>query len=281
MATWCKKRMTTQDLLVRFGDGKHRFYLESVCAEPVFEGNLCRYCLNVTAQTRTQDVKTFPHGLVGCEYPEVSHIFDSPWYHKKVKAYGEPSKADVELAMEAQTKARAGTKTKSVAELTGAKASDVSLTDTATVPVPTQEAVVEKAIVNEPVKEKKARGRKPKAATEEEKPKKPRAKKAAAAAILEEKSEPLIENAANVVATIPPTVTHVESMDDPIVVREIINVCLKPFSHDGSSFWRDQEREKLYKRSKDGKKGEYVGRWDSAGQRIVRDAPDSDVGECV
>jgi len=257
MTTWCKKRITNQDLLVRFGDSKHRFYLESVCAEPVAEGNLCTYCSRIVAQTKTQDVKTFPHGLVGGEYPQDSHIFDSPWYHKKVKAYGEPSKDVVDLAMEAQTKARAGRKTKTVKELTGGEVT---------------EAVTEKAVA-EPAKPKV---RKPKAEGAEEKPKKPRVKK-----VVEEPKQEVVKEDTNVVTAIPETVTHVESMDDPIVVREIIKVCLKPFSHDGSNFWRDVEREKLYKRSKDGKKGEYVGRWDSARQRLVREAPDSDADSCV
>jgi hypothetical protein len=251
MTTWCKKRITNQDLLVRFGDGKHRFYLESVCAEPVVEGNLCAYCSRVVAQTRTQDVKTFPHGLVGGEYPQDSHIFDSPWYHKKVKAYGEPSKDVVDLAMEAQTKAKAGRKTKTVKDLTGGEVT---------------EAVTEKAVA------------KPKAEGAEEKPKKPRVKKVA---LVEEPKQEVVKEDTDVVTAIPATVTHVESMDDPIVVREIIKVTLKPFSHDGSNFWRDVEREKLYKRSKDGKKGESVGRWDSARQRLVREAPDSDADSCV
>lgn len=256
MATWCKKRITNQDLLVRFGDGKHRFYLESVCAESVAEGNLCAYCLRLTAQTKTQDVKTFPHGLVTGEYPQDSHIFDSPWYHKKVKAYGEPLKQDIDLAMEAQTKARAGRKTKTVKELTGG---DV--------------VAEEPKTAKEPAKPK---GRKPKAEGTEEKPKKPRVKKA-----VEEPKQEVAKEDTNVVTAIPETVTHVESMDDPIVVREIVKVTLKPFSHDGTNFWRDVEREKLYKRSKDGKKGEYVGRWDSARQRLVREAPDSDADSCV
>jgi hypothetical protein len=200
------------------------------------------------------------------EYPQDSHIFDSPWYHKKVKAYGEPSKDVVDLAMEAQTKARAGRKTKTVAELTGSEATETARTETATV-TETEKVVAEPA---------KPRGRKPKAEGTEEKPKKPRVKK-----VVEEPKQDVVREDTNVVTAIPATVTHVESMDDPIVVREIIKICLKPFSHDGSNFWRDVEREKLYKRSKDGKKGEYVGRWDSARGRLVREAPDSDADSCV
>ena len=114
---WCQKRITCQDLLVRFGDGRHRFYLESVCGNPVVKGSLCINCDHLLSQTKTQDVKTFPHGLVSEEYTELSHIFDSPWYHKKVKTYGPPSKEDIEAAMEAQRRARTGKRTKTMKEL--------------------------------------------------------------------------------------------------------------------------------------------------------------------
>jgi hypothetical protein len=39
-----------------------------------------------------------------------SHIFDSPWYHKSVKAYGIPDKVSLEKAYMAQKKARKVTK---------------------------------------------------------------------------------------------------------------------------------------------------------------------------
>jgi hypothetical protein len=119
---WCKKRITNQNLLVRFKDGKHRFYLEAVCGEPIVQGNLCTSCNSLVPQKKTQDVKTFDHGLVGEEYPPTSHIFESPWYETKVKAYGPPSNEELELAMEAKKRATAGTKTKAMKDLVAALA---------------------------------------------------------------------------------------------------------------------------------------------------------------
>jgi len=68
----------------------------------------------------------------------------------------------------------------------------------------------------------------------------------------------------------------VETMDEPLVVREIIRIVLKPFTHGSTKYWRDSDREKLYSCTKDGKRGSYVGRWDSVNQCIVKDAYDSD-----
>lgn len=67
----------------------------------------------------------------------------------------------------------------------------------------------------------------------------------------------------------------IESMDDPLPVAEVIKVVLKPFTVGQATYWRDAEREKLYKKE-GSKKGPYVGRYDYQTQSIVRDAPDSD-----
>ena len=101
---------------MRFGDGKHRFYLESVCGSSISDptSNLCAHCTGVVQQTKTQDVGTFPHGLVTGPYTKESHLYDSPWYLAKVGTYGTPSSTDIELAKMAQAKARAGTKTKTL-----------------------------------------------------------------------------------------------------------------------------------------------------------------------
>ena len=53
----------------------------------------------------------------------------------------------------------------------------------------------------------------------------------------------------------------VESMDEPIQVESIININLRPFTHNGITYWRDSDREKIYKRQTNGKL-DYIGRWD-------------------
>jgi len=71
-----------------------------------------------------------------------------------------------------------------------------------------------------------------------------------------------------VVTTIPVD-SFVESTDEPLEVQDVIHIVLKPFMN---QYLRDEERDKVYKNN-GGKKGAYVGRWDS--EKIV-ECPDSD-----
>jgi len=270
----CQKRLTFKTLLVRFGDGKHRFYLESVCGLPTLEGMaLCEHCRVIQPQTKTQDVGTFSHGLVTGSYTKESHIYDSPWYHTKVKAYGQPTSEDLELAMEAQKKARAGVRAKN-------KETIVKKTVVAAAEAP---AVVE-APVKEPVVAAEAPivAPAPVAAAEPVKPKKKRApakKKTVIVPTEDLQSSVLTQLGAvhETVLTSVPEKALAESMDTPLEVKEVIRVILRPFEHAGTTYWRDSSREKLYKRTAKNTMGEYIGRWDSINTTIVSDAPDSDL----
>jgi hypothetical protein len=210
---WCKKRITNQDLLIRFGDGRHRFYLESVCANLVEEVNdkLCKYCSNLHSQLKTQDVKTFPHGFVTEDYPPESHIFDSSWYHSKVKAYGEPSKEDIVLAMEAQQRAKLGKKTRSIKDLLEFLAEKES------------EEFVEKVPKSEPESEKK--------------PRKPRGEK---------KQEIKAEKEIVRKSIDPKKVNFIETTDDPIEIQEVSKFVLKPIQINKETLWYDSETRRAY-----------------------------------
>jgi len=254
---WCQKRLTCKDLMVRFGDGKHRFYLESVCGASVSDigGHLCKYCSTLVSQTKTQDVGTFSHGLVSGSYTKESHIYDSPWYHTKVKAYGQPTSEDLDLAMEAQKKARAGVRAK------------------------TKETIVKKSVA---AAEVEAEAAPVVVAAEPVKPKKKRApakKKTAIVPTEDLQSSVLTQLGAvhETVLTSVPEKALAESMDTPLEIKEVIRVILRPFEHDDTTYWRDTSREKLYKRTAKNTMGEYIGRWDSITKTIVRDAPDSDL----
>jgi hypothetical protein len=65
----------------------------------------------------------------------------------------------------------------------------------------------------------------------------------------------------------------VESMDDPIEVESVLRITLRPFTHNGVSYVRDSEREKIYTRLSNGKII-YIGRWD--GTTIQKGVADSD-----
>lgn len=250
---WCHKRVTTKTMCIHFDHESlktrktiPRFYLESVCGKPVGEGLVCQSCKDAEIagfkrkSKVNQDEPGFLHGLVGGAYTKESHIYGSEWYLKQEKAYGPLPESILELAMEAQKRARAGRPTKNKDEL--------------------------KVVVAEPKPKVEA---KPKAS-------KPRAKPKAKAPAPEEPS------AAPVSAPIVPAVTSlpegslVETTDEPIPVESVLRIVLRPFTHNDKQFWRDAEREKLYKRTPDGKRGPYVGRWNSQTQSIGADAPDSD-----
>jgi hypothetical protein len=207
--------------------------------------------MSLTPQTKTQDVRTFPHGLVTGEYAPNSHIYDSPWYHAKVKAYGEPSAKDIELAMESQKKARQGQKTTNLKEL-------VATPDPSKPPIASEP----------PAKPRKNASTSKKSVSKDE---------------TIPKTETLIPEQTVAEQLTEAIVTKLmsehkaaETMDDVLPVQAVIQVKLRPFTHNDVSYWRDSEREKLYRKTKDGKKGEYVGRWDAAQEKICREATDSD-----
>ncbi len=275
---WCKKRVSYPGLFLRFQDGKHRFFLESVCANPIGSqnGNLCYKCSYARVQTKTQDSHTFPHGLVTGEYSPESHLYDSPWYHESVKTYGPPSSDDIALAMEAQRRSKQGTKTKAMNDLFAALASKHGVSEESEVTVtldmpPTKHSPPKPATkVPEPAEIKEV-------ATVKEKPKrKPRAKKVVeqppAVSVIEVLQKP-------VATTVAATIKLAENGDDPIEAKELVRIVLRTFTHNGKAYWRDGEREKLYEKTKGGGKGSYVGRWNSTSETILREAPDTDDDE--
>ena len=103
----CKSRITYESNKLLFGDNKHYFYQEFRCQTLVLDG-VCAKC-SVKTDTKVQESRSFDHGLIDENLTEKSHIFDGPWYLKYVRTYGEPSKEYIEVAMEAQKKARGST----------------------------------------------------------------------------------------------------------------------------------------------------------------------------
>jgi len=277
MASWCKKRLTYKTLLVRFGDGKHRFYLESVCGSPISDpsSNLCAHCFGIVPQTKTQDVGTFPHGLVTGPYPKESHLYDSPWYLAKVDAYGAPSANDLEMARKAQGLARAGTKAKTLECIQ--KNGSAECSGVATIPLPTPSNPVLSVETSKLLI--------PSATATEDKPKKKRAAPKKKVIVVPQLKPDTTSSVLTqlgavhevVVTSIPnkPEI-QVETMDTPLEVKTVIRISLRPFTHGSGTYWRDGSLEKLYKRKPDGGLGAYIGRWDSKQEIIVHDAPDSD-----
>jgi hypothetical protein len=237
---WCQKRITSQDLLLRFKDGKHRFYLESVCARPLAEGStgpLCDYCSRLKSQIKTQDVRTFPHGIVTEEYPPESHIYGGSWYEAKVKAYGPPSESDIELAMEAQRRAKGGRRTTTLQEL-----------------VPSALAVAEATSEQTNAKEKENNKIKTKKKTKtNDKSKEKIIEKSTIAeqTVVEQLAEHILHK-------IPATAKLAETMDDVLRVENVVRITLRPFNHEGIMYWKDDETGAVYERTPSGKRGPLV-----------------------
>jgi len=67
--------------------------------------------------------------------------------------------------------------------------------------------------------------------------------------------------------------THVESEEDPLEV-EVIKV--QAFEIDGTDYFREPIKNKIYKRATGGGVGTYIGRWSPRDLRLHEDMPDSD-----
>jgi hypothetical protein len=239
----CLARITEEALKLPFGDDKHYFYMENVCGNGC-DTDLCNKCISKST-TNVQGSRKFDHGLVNGAYTSVTHIFGSPWYLKKVGTYGQPSKEVLEQAMEAQKKARAGKKvstmhsSSSSSSLSSASAS--ASVSTAAPSTPTKRAAPRKKVVT-PVTPSN---------------------------VVEQLNHPVIQK-------LSADVKQIESTDEPICLTGVTRVVIRPFTHNDVTYWRDSEREKVYRRMKDGRRGEYLGRWDSRLEQIIKDAPDSD-----
>jgi hypothetical protein len=210
------------------------------------------------AQTKTQDVRTFPHGFVLDEYPPESHIFDSPWYHSKMEAYGRPSDTDVVLAMEAQKRARAGKTTKAMKDLI-----DI-LVAGAKPEVPGVAVEADEVIVGVPVGEP-LRGPiavKPKSRA--------RGKSKSSSSSSSDKSEVPTTQISRVCAAIPGHIQFAESADDPIEIEPVL-VALKQLTYKGVVYWHDNESQKVYGKDKSGRRGDCIGKWDATLACIVED----------
>jgi hypothetical protein len=244
----CLARITDEALKLPFGDNKHYFYMENVCGNGC-DTERCDKCISKST-TNVQGSRKFDHGLVNGVYTSITHIFDSPWYLKKVSTYGQPSSVVLEQAMEAQKKARAGKKVTPIpssvssSSLSSASAS-VSVSGTASVTsTPKKKAVPRKKAVAQitPI---------------------------ASSNVVEQLNHPVIQKISS-------DAKQIESTDEPICLTGVTRVVIRPFTHNDVTYWRDSEREKVYRRMKDGRRGEYLGRWDSRLEQIVKDAPDSD-----
>lgn len=234
-----------------------KYHLPYRCVEPRIQGDVvCAKCFLKRAKPRDRKgfypakwwgLVTEPIQDIG---EQVNHLAFSPWFYEKAKQFSlsEESMKKAKRLLEDATKA-------------------VATTD---VPPVLNEAP-KNEMISTNTNEKKKPGRKKKEAVvvdaevkkgEETKEKKKRAPKIVSSK--EEKLEPIVPKA--VIADEP----AIEAVD-------VEYVQVKPFQHEGTLYYLDSKKSKLYDRQKDGScKGVYKGRWDSVAEKIVTTLPDSD-----
>jgi len=256
MDTRCLAWNVKDDIMGTFIGGP-KYYLPYRCHETKLAGqDICAKCLkkkelprsNKNHPARWWGLVTEPIGDFG---DQISHLAFSPWFVEWAKKKPLPPESMVR-AKKAIERARDGISNPPPLPV---------VTTTPAVETKVEEVVA--APIQAPVIKKKPRVVKPKepAAQEQKKevkPRKPRVKKTvdAPAAAVEIKA--------------------VLSDETPLEADDVLEVVVKPFEHNGNTYYIDSMKSKLYDRQKDGGcKGIYMGRWDSAVERIVKD-DDSD-----
>lgn len=255
MDTRCLAWNVKDDIMGTFIGGP-KYYLPYRCHETKLAGqDICAKCLkkkelprsNKNHPARWWGLITEPISDFG---DQINHIAFSPWFVEWAKKKPLPPESMVR-AKKAIERAHDGI------------SNPPALPEVVTTPS-TAERKEEIPVTQETVVKKKPRVVKPKEPIiqqeqkKEAKPRKPRVKKTTEAS---------------------PAAVEVQAVlvdETPLEADDVLEVVVKPFEHNGSTYYIDSKKSKLYDRQKDGGcKGIYMGRWDSAVERIVKDE-DSD-----
>ena len=227
------------------------------CVEPAIKGDtVCAKCFIKRAKPRTKGgfspskwwgLVTDPIQNIG---EQINHLAFSPWFYEKAKQYS--------LSEESMKKAK---------RLFEVATQNVSVAET---PKPLEDVAPPKT---EAVVEKKKPGRKKKEELPVEKP----IEKVSEPPVVQKKKIVLKKKAPKTVEEKTPEPIAFVSNEKPIEPEDVEYIQVKPFQHDGTLYYLDSRKQKLYDRQKDGScRGIYKGRWDSVVEKIVTTIPDSD-----
>lgn len=238
-----------------------KYHLPYRCVEPAIKGDVvCAKCFIKRAKPRTKGgfspskwwgLVSEPIQNIG---EQINHLAFSPWFYEKAKQYS--------LSEESMKKAK---------RLFEVATQNIAVSEQ---PKPLEAVQEEKPLVVE----KKKPGRKKKEATPVETKPEPVVEKPAAAPAVPEKKKPVLKKKApkTVEEKLPDPIAFI-SNEKPIEPEDVEYIQVKPFQHDGTLYYLDSRKQKLYDRQKDGScKGIYKGRWDSVAEKIVSTIPDSD-----
>lgn len=242
-----------------FTDGP-KYHLPYRCLEPRIQGDVvCAKCFIKRAKPREKKgfspakwwgLVTEPIQDIG---EQINHLAFSPWFYEKAKQYS--------LSEESMKKAK-----RLLEDATGSTANVVP-------PVSSVNDTPKNEMVNMNASEKKKPGRKKKDAV------------VADAVVKEEKVDIKKKRAPKLVSSKEKKVEEVEAVkpkaviaDEPVIEAvDVEYVHVKAFQHEGTLYYLESKKSKLYDRQKDGScKGVYKGRWDSVAEKIVTTLPDSD-----
>ena len=252
----CISRCTDETYAQHFGNGRNKFYLEFRCNRLCSNDNYCTKCSNKSPLNKLQQSRKFNHGAINDPIPDNSHIFGGKWYNDGIIKWGAPPSEIIELAMKYQNEAREGFRT---------------------IDIPIEILPLTSVKSNPKVAE--AVRRKPKVASE------------LSIAVIDDlvpkkqvRKKPIITPYSTLISTTPQLIhkevslsTHIESKMEEIDSNgyTIQYIKLAPFDANGTSYFRDATKNKLYKKVKD-KIGVYIGRWNPDTDSIIADIPDSD-----
>lgn len=254
MDTRCLAWSVKDDIMGSFLGGP-KYYLPFRCHETKLAGqDICAKCLrkrelplsNKNHPARCWGLVTEPIDNIK---DQISHFAFSPWFVEWAKKKPLPPES-MARAKKAIERAQEGIENPPpLPPVETVEPKDPVLTAVAVAPVEKKKPRVVKksSVVEEKPKEEK-----------EVKPRKPRISKKTVS---------------------PPVAVEVQAVlseEAPLEVEDVIEVEVKPFEHAGNLYYMDGKKSKLYDRQKDGGcKGIYMGRWDSALEKIVKD-DDSD-----
>ena len=286
----CISRYTDDTYSQYFGDNKHKFYLEFRCNRPCFKNReVCIKCIHKTIGCARQQARTFDHGNVNDPIPDNSHIYGGKWYLAAEKKWGRPPSEIIEFALMSQEEARHNVPSKVI---------DTSIPQE----MPKVEGVKRKPRAGKVVED-----------STDSTPAKPVTKRKPKAGTLP--STEVVAQVAEVVTQVVAVAVPLEPKKkggrpkkaEPTPYSSLVNVSprickevtlpthiektLEEFATDGyaieyvklssfdvgqTTYFRDSIKNKLYKKHKENRIGDYVGRYDSHTDSIRTDIPDSD-----
>jgi hypothetical protein len=274
----CISRITDDTYSQNFGNNHNKFYIELRCNIPCSPGSdTCTKCSSKSDTCKVQHSRKFNHGKITEPIPDNSHIYGGKWYKDCVKKYGEPSSDSIQFAEQYQRDARANLQNTIIQP----EPEPQPISTPEQIPKKTRKPKVANDTIDLPSQPIK-RGRKPKVAPSNE----PEIIDTYETTTIAPKPRKKTENTpySSLVSTKSQLVhkevslpTHLENKLEEIDIDgfQIEYIKLSPFEHNGTTYFRDHNKNKLYKKIKD-KVGQYVGRFNSENDSVVTDVPDSD-----